>query len=275
MQAVSKGLLTVLNKIQYAVELFIFEQIAQSEALDTDVNQIHDKTLFGNSRYIKVDLFEQVQNINQQIIIINYAPESYNKEQLDALFLLKVDKTDTYSKPEDDSLQLLKTDKTELIDSYSKQEDDAILLLKANAAELSNYVDLTSAQTITGSKQFKIISGPSISKLSKNEASILLAGGGDMLVSSLIIHSQLQDVRDIAIGKSKAYVFSNLDELNDWMKLVIFGGMELTQKVLYTELPEMSNVISTLGTATGGCNAITEISIDGNTLTSAKKQKFC
>ncbi|KAA6387912.1 MAG: hypothetical protein EZS28_016563 [Streblomastix strix] len=37
-------------------------------------------------------------------------------------------------------------------------------------------------------------------------------------------------------------------------------------RVLETELSDMSNVITTLGAATRGCNAIIDISIDGNSL---------
>ncbi|KAA6356684.1 MAG: hypothetical protein EZS28_047790, partial [Streblomastix strix] len=148
--------------------------------------------------------------------------DSYSKTEDDALLLLNADKTeliDSYSKTVDDALLLLKADKTELIDSYSRTEDDALLLLKANAADLTNYDDLTSAQTITGQKQFDVISVSSISKQSKNDASILPAGGRDMLASSLVTQPQLQDVRNIATGKSKAYVFLTQGELNDWMAI--------------------------------------------------------
>ncbi|KAA6394014.1 MAG: hypothetical protein EZS28_010465, partial [Streblomastix strix] len=230
--------------------------------------------------------------------------DSYSKTEDDALLLLKADKSATYTKTETDSnfvaaeefstLLDAKADKTELIDSYSKTEDDVLLLLKANVADLTNYVDLTSAQTITGQKQFGIISVSSISKQSKNDASILLAGGGDMLVSSLVTQPQLQEVRDIATGKSKAYVFSTQGELNDWMadqenvaKLVIGDNLYIVDKevtdywwdgtdlkVLETELPDMSDVVTTLGAATGGGNAIKDISIDGNVLTPAKNKNF-
>ncbi|KAA6401374.1 MAG: hypothetical protein EZS28_003097 [Streblomastix strix] len=245
-----------------------------------DVTQIHDETLFGNSRQYKVGLEEYVQNINQQISIINIAPESYSKEQSDSLLFLEsdktelidsyskteydvllllkadksntctktetdtmldenADKTDIYTKTDNDALLFLKTDKFELIDAYSKSEDDTILLmkanvtdivdsysniendalqlLKANVADLTSYVDLTSAQTISGQKQFGVISASSISKLNKNDESILLAGEGDILVNSLITQPQLYDVRDIATGKSQAYVFSTQGELNHWM----------------------------------------------------------
>ncbi|KAA6400328.1 MAG: hypothetical protein EZS28_004145 [Streblomastix strix] len=220
--------------------------------------------------------------------------ESYFKPEDDALLLVKADKSDTYTKTETYAFLPLKADKTELIDSYSKTEDDALLLLKANVADLTNYVDLVSAQTIIGQKQFGVISVSNISKLSKNDASILLAGGEDMLVSSLVTQPKLQEVRDIATGKSNAYVFSTQPELNDWLavqdnlaKLVIGDNLfivdkEVTDywwdgtdlKVLETELPDMSNVISNLRTATGGGNAITDISINGNILTPAKNKNF-
>ncbi|KAA6384955.1 MAG: hypothetical protein EZS28_019519 [Streblomastix strix] len=293
--------------------------MAQSEAHVMDVIQIHDETIFGNSRYNKVGLVEQVQNINQQITILQNASQSYDHEQLDEMLLLKADKTDTYTKTEtdsnfvaaeefstlpdakadktdtytktetdskldekanktelidayietetdsnetyardevytkaeDDALLLLKADKTELINSYIKTETDSKLYLQANVAdivdsysktetdsnfvaaeefstlldakvdktELDDYVDLTFAQTISGTKQFNIISIGTVSKQNINETSILLADGGDMLVSSLVTQPQLQEVRNIATGKLKAYVFSTQEELNDWMAI--------------------------------------------------------
>ncbi|KAA6362985.1 MAG: hypothetical protein EZS28_041489 [Streblomastix strix] len=167
---------------------------------------------------------------------------------------------------EEDVLLLLKAAKTELIVSYSKSEDVALLLLKASVADLTNYVDLTSAQTIS----------------EKNDASILLAGGGDMLVSSLVTQPQLQEIRDIATSKSKAYIFSTQEKLNDWMaiqdnvaKLVIGDNLYIIDKqvmdywwdgtdfkVLETELPDMNNIVTTLGAATGSGNAITGIQVD-------------
>ncbi|KAA6367838.1 MAG: hypothetical protein EZS28_036635, partial [Streblomastix strix] len=331
--------------------------MAQNKAHVMDVIQIDDETLFGNSRYNKVGLVEQVQNINSQVIIFQNAPEPYSQQQLDALLLLKADKceliysyskkeddalllfkanvidivesyskseddallllkadksdtyskteddtllllkadkSDTYSKTKDDALLLLKAEKTELIDACSMKEDDSLLLMKANVVDLMNYVDLNSAQTISGQKQFGVISVSSISKQSKNDTFILLVGGRDMLVSSLVTQSQLQEVRDIATGKSKAYVFSTQRKLNDWMviqdnvaKFVIGDNLYIVDKevtdqwwdgtdlkVLETELTDMSNVIKTGGAATGGGNAITDISINGNVLTQAKNKIF-
>ncbi|KAA6331119.1 MAG: hypothetical protein EZS28_053421, partial [Streblomastix strix] len=123
---------------------------------------------------------------------------------------------DAYTKTQDDALLLLKSDKSELIDSYSKTEDDELLLLKANVADLTNYVDLNYAQTIIGTKQFSRITVASVSKLGKNDASKLLASGGDILVSSLMNLIELQEIRDIASGQSNAYVFDIQSDLNDW-----------------------------------------------------------
>ncbi|KAA6316900.1 MAG: hypothetical protein EZS28_055187, partial [Streblomastix strix] len=181
-------------------------------------------------------LLDDKLNISDQI-------DAYNKTEDDALLLLKADKTelidaynksevdallddklnisdqiDAYNKIEVDALLDDKLNITDQIDAYTKQEDDALLLLKADKSELADYVDLASTQTITGQKQFGIISASSVSKQNKNDASILLTGGGDMLVSSLVSQPQLQEVRDIASGKSKGYVFAPTDEMNTWME---------------------------------------------------------
>ncbi|KAA6384174.1 MAG: hypothetical protein EZS28_020300 [Streblomastix strix] len=266
--------------------------MAQSEAHMMDVIQIHDETLFGNSRYNKKPILYSIQNANVVDIVDNYS-----KTGDDALLLLKADKTeliDAYSKSEDDALLLLKADKSELIDSYPKSEDDALLLLKVNVADWTNYVDQTSAQTISGQKLFGIISVSSISKQNQNDAFILFAGGGDMLISSFVTQPQLQEFRDIATGKSKAYVFSTQGEFNDWMavqdniaKLVIGDNLYIVDKevtdywwdgtdinVLDTQLSDINNVITTLGAVTRGGYAIADISIDGSTLTFAKNTTF-
>ncbi|KAA6387918.1 MAG: hypothetical protein EZS28_016555 [Streblomastix strix] len=220
--------------------------------------------------------------------------DSYTKSEDDALLLLKADKSDIYTRTETDTLLDDKADKTELIDSYSKTEDDALLLLRANVADMTNYVDLTSAQTINGTKQFGVISATTISKLTKNDASILLAGGGDMLVSSLVNQPQLQEVRDIASGRSRGYVFDSLQDLNNQMaipdnvaNLVIGDNLYIVDqqvtdywwdgtqlRELETQLPGLTNVVTTLGTATGSGNAITDLSITGNIITPAKNKNF-
>ncbi|KAA6376505.1 MAG: hypothetical protein EZS28_027967, partial [Streblomastix strix] len=104
----------------------------------------------------------------------------------------------------------------------------------------------------------------------------------------------LQEIRDIASGKSNAHVFSTQKELNNWQSiqdyvanLAIGNNLYIVDKkvndywcdgtdfkILETELLDMINVISTLGAATGGDMAITDISISGNTLTLAKNTIF-
>ncbi|KAA6372775.1 MAG: hypothetical protein EZS28_031696, partial [Streblomastix strix] len=283
-----------------------------------DVLLIHDEILYGNIRHNTIGLIDQVTNINNQINNINNAPapDLYTRTEANEIFDTKADKSETYTKTETDEKLDLKADKTELIDeytktetdekldlklnitdqidAYTKTETDEKLDLKADKTELEEYVDLTSAQTISGTKQFNIISVSSLSKQSKNDTSILLAGGGDMLVSSLVTQPQLQEVRDIASGKSKGYVFATADEMNTWMEdqenvanLTIGDNLYIVDKevtdywwdgttlrMLETELPDMSNVVTTLGAATGNGNAITDISIDGNTITPAKNTTF-
>ncbi|KAA6377110.1 MAG: hypothetical protein EZS28_027364, partial [Streblomastix strix] len=229
-------------------------------------------------------------NITDQI-------DAYTKQEDDALLDEKLnitDQIDAYNKSELDALLDDKLNITDQIDAYSKQEDDALLLLKADKSELADYVDLASTQTITGQKQFGIVSVSSISKQNKNDASILLAGGGDMLVSSLVSQPQLQEVRDIASSKSKGYVFATTDEMNTWMedqenvaKLAIGDNLYIVDKqvmdywwdgsnlrALETELPDMSNVMTILGAATAGGSAITDLSFNVNTLIPAKNSSF-
>ncbi|KAA6393540.1 MAG: hypothetical protein EZS28_010929, partial [Streblomastix strix] len=223
--------------------------------------------------------------------------DAYTKIETDALFDKKLnvsDQIDAYNKTEVDALLEDKLNISDKINAYTKQEDDALLLLKADKSELADYVNLGTAQTITGQKQFNIIIVASVSKQGKNDASILLAGGGDILVSSLVNQTELQEVRDIASGKSKAYVFDTQSDLNDWMaiqdndaKLVIDDNLYIVDKqvvdywwdgtdlkVLETEQFDMANVITTLGTATGGGNAISDLSFSGNTLIPAKNINF-
>ncbi|KAA6358586.1 MAG: hypothetical protein EZS28_045887, partial [Streblomastix strix] len=215
----------------------------------------------------------------------------YLKMKLNNTLMMLID---AYTKTTTDALLDDKLNVSDQIDAYTKTQDDALLALKADKTELADYVDLQSAQTINGTKQFGNVSVSSISKLNKNDASILLAGGGDMLVSSLVSQPQLQEVRDIASGRSRGYVFDTLQDLNDWMavpdnvaNLVIgdnlyiidsqitdywWDGTQLRE--LETQQPDLSNVVSSLGTATGGGNAITDLSLTGNKLIPAKNKSF-
>ncbi|KAA6384201.1 MAG: hypothetical protein EZS28_020268, partial [Streblomastix strix] len=271
---------------------YTFDVVENQVILNTEDEGCCGKFLHDGTRTLRDITINNVNILTLDIDNVNLLRDSYkiclqkvrkitrildlgdisSKLMSSAIFDTKADKSDTYTKTETDTLFDAKADKSELIDLYSKTEDNALLLLKANVADLTNYVDLTSAQTIKVQKQFNVINVSSISKLIKNDASILLAGGGDMLVSTLVTQSYLQKVRDITTGKSKAYVFSTQGELNDWIavqdnvaKLVIGDNLYIVGKkvidywwdgtdlnVLETELPDMSNVMTTLGTATGG-----------------------
>ncbi|KAA6400039.1 MAG: hypothetical protein EZS28_004427 [Streblomastix strix] len=278
----------------------------------TETDTLLDAKADKTDTYTKIEIYTLLDDKADKTDII----DSYTKTEDDALLLLKADKTeliDAYIKTETDSKLDLKANVADIVDSYSKTETDTLLDDKANKTDtytktetdtlldakadktdLTDYVDLNSAQIITRQKQFGVISVQSISKQSKNDASILLAGGGDMLVSSLVTQPQLQEVRDTATGKSKAYVFSTQGELNDWMaiqdnvaKLAIGDNLYIVNKevtdywwdgtglkVLETELPDMSNVVTALGTATGLDNAITDIIIYENIMTPVKDKNY-
>ncbi|KAA6384490.1 MAG: hypothetical protein EZS28_019982, partial [Streblomastix strix] len=213
-------------------------------------------------------------NISDQI-------DAYTKQEDDALQLLKVDKSElieAYTKTEDDEMPALKLNISDQIDAYTKQEDDALLLLNANKSELADYVNLGTAQTITGQKQFNIITVANVSKQGKNDASIFLAGGGDMLVCSLVNQTELEEVQDIASAKWQfKTMLRNLQQVIIYIvgKQVVdywWDGTDL--KLLGTEQSDMANVITILGTATGGGNAISDLSFSENTLISAKNINF-
>ncbi|KAA6403098.1 MAG: hypothetical protein EZS28_001376 [Streblomastix strix] len=362
--------------------------MAQSEAHVKDVIQIHDETLFRNSRYRKVGLVEQVKKFNQHINILQNIPQSYDKEQLDTLLLLKADKTDiidAYFKTEDDALLLLKADKlytysktetdtmidekadkSELfdacskieddsllllkaykLDTYSKTEDDAFLLLKANIADivdsysktetdtlldvkanivdivdsysktetdalinakadkfelinsysktkddilldgkvektdLTNYVDLTSVQTFSGSKQFNIISVATVLKQNKNNVSILLAGGGDMLVSAATGSGSTTtdisiDGKSLLPTKSTTFVTTGFDQS-------ITGIMTFTSTVISSSIQYLEFNKNSVFLAGGEVRSISDINAthtrvsytkgEGDTLVFAKAYK--
>ncbi|KAA6377965.1 MAG: hypothetical protein EZS28_026507 [Streblomastix strix] len=241
------------DKLNISDQIDAFTKQEANALLDEKLN-ISDQIDAYNKSEVDA-LLDDKLNITDQI-------DAYNKIEVDALLDDKLnitDQVDAYNKTEADALLDDKLNISDQIDAYSKQEDDALLLLKADKTELADYVDLASTQTISGQKQFGIVSVSSISKQNKNDASILLAGGGDMLVSSLVSQPQLQEVRDIASVDKQV--------MDYW-----WDGSNL--RALETELPDMSNVMTILGAATGGGNAITDLSFDGNTLIPPKNSSF-
>ncbi|KAA6389722.1 MAG: hypothetical protein EZS28_014748 [Streblomastix strix] len=292
----------------------------------TELIDEYNKTEIDELLAFKLNITDQI-DINNKIEVdtilgdkLNIADQidAYTKYEDDALLLLKADKTeliDAYSRIEDDALlddklnisdqtdaynktevDALLDDKlniTDQIDAYNKQEDNDLLLLKADKTELDTYVDLTSTQMTTDQKQLRMFNASKISKLNKNENFILFADG-DILISSLVLKSQLEKVRDITQGKSKGYVFVTTNEINTWIedqknvaKFAIGDNLYIVDKqvmdylwdgtdhrALVTKLPETSNVIIFLGTATGGGNITTDLSFSGNTFIPAKNRSF-
>ncbi|KAA6393065.1 MAG: hypothetical protein EZS28_011405 [Streblomastix strix] len=227
-----KNIENLINTFNEAPEPYNREEI--DEMLDKKLNisdQIHAYTkqeddallLLKADKSELIDAYSKTEDDALLALKLNISDQidAYNKTEVDALLDDKLnisDQIDAYSKIEADALLDDKLNITDQIDAYNKQEDDALLLLKIDKTEFADYADLASTQTITGQKQFGIITVSSISKQNKYDASILLAGGSDMLVSSIVSQPQLQEVRDIASGKSKGYVFATTDEMNTWMK---------------------------------------------------------
>ncbi|KAA6392937.1 MAG: hypothetical protein EZS28_011535 [Streblomastix strix] len=194
---------------QFEKEIDPFQQSFQ-QPFQAQVIRCETPTLSARSR--KNDALLLLKADKSELI------DAYSKTEADALLDDKLnvsDQIDTYNKIEVDAILDDKLNISDQIDAYTKSEDDALLLLKADKSELADYVNLGIAQTISGQKQFNIITVANVSKQSKNDVSILLPGGCNMLLSSLVNQTELQEVRDIASGKSKAYVFDTLLDLND------------------------------------------------------------
>ncbi|KAA6388152.1 MAG: hypothetical protein EZS28_016319, partial [Streblomastix strix] len=273
--------------------------MAQSEAHVMNVIQIHDETLFRNSRYNKVGLVEQVQNNNSQVIILQNAPESYSQQRLDVLLLLKADKSElinSYSKTEDDALIVLKSNVVDIVDSYSKTEDDALLLLKADKSHTYSKTE-DDALLLLNAKVVDIVDScsksedgallllkadetelfDSYSKIKDDAILLLKASVADLtnyvdLICAQTITGQKQFGAISVSSISKQKIGDNLYVVDKEVTDYWLDGTDLN--ALETELPDMSNVITTLGAATGGGNAITDKSIDGNVLTPVKNKNF-
>ncbi|KAA6389346.1 MAG: hypothetical protein EZS28_015127 [Streblomastix strix] len=177
--------------------------------------------------------------------------DSYSKTEDDTLLDAKTDKSDTYTKTKTDTLLDAKADKSELIDSYSKTEDDALLLLKADKSDTQTE---TQTDSMLDEKADKTELIDSYTKSEEDALSILKANAVDLIIYVDLISAQ-------TIPAQKQFV-------TDYR----WDGIDLRE--LETELSDMSNVITTLGAATGGGNAITDILIDRNVLNPAKNKKI-
>ncbi|KAA6382149.1 MAG: hypothetical protein EZS28_022325 [Streblomastix strix] len=170
--------------------------------------------------------------------MIQVAPEPYNREEIDEILDKKLnisDQIDAYSKIEDDALLSLKANKTELIDAYSKIEADALLDDKLN---ISDQIDA----------------------YSKTEDDALLLLKADK--TELDSYVDLTSTQTITGRKQYGIII-----MDYWWDGTSLRGLE-------TELQDMSNIMTILGAATGGGNAITDLSFDENTLIPAKNSSF-
>ncbi|KAA6398333.1 MAG: hypothetical protein EZS28_006141 [Streblomastix strix] len=94
------------------------------------------------------------------------------------------------------------------VDEESISEYDEDYLTRAEVdVKLTNYVDKTSTQTIAGSKTFTSnVTATGFAKTSKDDTSVLLAGGGDMLISAF---GGVEDLTSTVSGYGANMVFTN------------------------------------------------------------------
>ncbi|KAA6391292.1 MAG: hypothetical protein EZS28_013184 [Streblomastix strix] len=253
--------------------------------------QVDKSELIDAYSKTKIDeLFALILNIYDYI-------DEYSKTKADALLFYKLnitDQIDVYKNTKVDAIFNKKLNISDQIDAYSEISDDALLIFNADKTELDNYVDLTSILR----QQVKNIQEQLVFSVYRNRIKLKLQfflQVVEICQSDHQYHNHfLYKERDIVSGKSKRYVFATTDEMNTWMedqgnvaKLAIGDNLYIVDKqvkdyqwdgtgfrVLETELPNMSIVITILGTATGGCNAITDLSIIGNTFLLAKNSSF-
>ncbi|KAA6380519.1 MAG: hypothetical protein EZS28_023955 [Streblomastix strix] len=196
--------ITILQNIPQSYDQEQFDALLLLKADKTDIIEEYSKTEDDALLLLKVDKSELIysqSNSDDYALLLLKSDKSelidlYTKTETDSNynaseeFSIKVDLkanltviVDNYLKIEDDVLLLLfKADNTELFDAYFKSEDEALLSLKADKIKLVNYISLSYTQTITRQKQFSTIFISKLSKLSKYNASMLLAGGSVILV---------------------------------------------------------------------------------------------
>ncbi|KAA6375863.1 MAG: hypothetical protein EZS28_028609, partial [Streblomastix strix] len=217
------------DKLNISDQIDAYDKTEADALLDNKLN-ISDQ-IDAQSKTKDDELLAFKLNITNQI-------DTYNKTQVKALLDNKLnisDQIDAYNKIEVDALLDDKLNITDQIDAYSKQEDDALLLIKVK----NNLEQLVFLTYRNGVKMMHLFFLP-------------------------------EDV----ICKSKGFVFATTDEMNTWTedqeifaKLTIGDNQYIFDKqvmdywldviclrVLETELPDISNVITILGTATEGGN---------------------
>ncbi|KAA6391884.1 MAG: hypothetical protein EZS28_012591 [Streblomastix strix] len=272
-----------------------------------DVVLNHDQILYGSTRYNTiVDAFTKQEDCELLALKLNISDQidAYNKTEADALLLLKTDKTkhideysktevdaqlddklniseqiDAQSKMEDDALLLFKTDKTELIDEYSKTEVDALLDDNLN---INDQIDVYTKQEEDALLLFKTDKTELIDAYSKTEPDALLNNKFNIF-DQIDAYSKLQDdallllnadktdwiIMSIQLQLKQQLVKNNLEQ-----QLWTIWWDSTALRALETELKDMTNVLTNLGTATEGDNAIIDLSFSGNILIPAKNINF-
>ncbi|KAA6371884.1 MAG: hypothetical protein EZS28_032588 [Streblomastix strix] len=91
--------------------------------------------------------------------------------------------------------------------TYSQQEIDGLLSYKVDNETLDGYMTTNTIQYIEGQKTFNVtLSAYEFAKVGKDDTSVLLAGGGDMLVSAF---GGIEDITSTITNYGSLMVFTN------------------------------------------------------------------
>ncbi|KAA6397879.1 MAG: hypothetical protein EZS28_006592 [Streblomastix strix] len=218
---------------------------------------------------------DSIQTLNEILIgNVNVLKLDVEKSESDALLDDKLnisDQIDAHSKLEDDALLLLKADKSVIIDAQLKTEDDALLALKLNVFDQIIAYNKTEAEALLDDKLN--ISDQIVAYIKEKD------GVPFLLKADKIELDNYVDLTSTQINYRKCEIFVQANQKVMYLYFVDKQEMDYWQdstclRALETELSDMSNVITFFGTATGGSNAITYLSFNGNTIISAKNINF-
>ncbi|KAA6367101.1 MAG: hypothetical protein EZS28_037371, partial [Streblomastix strix] len=126
--------------------------------------------------------------------------DAYTKSETNNLLTNNANQSTTYTKTETDYLiSQIDVGDVDLTDYYNKTKTDELLGEKADATELSNYVTLSTSQTITANKTFQnacrfvstidgmsTVTGASFVKSGTDDTVVLLGAGGTKPLSEFV-----------------------------------------------------------------------------------------
>ncbi|KAA6387360.1 MAG: hypothetical protein EZS28_017110, partial [Streblomastix strix] len=152
------------------------------------------------------------------------------------------------------SIQQTITGKLKYISPFDYQDEtqdpvtNTYLTMSEVGTKLTNYVTTNTTQSVTGAKTFNAnVSATGFVKTSKDDTSVLLAGGGDQLLSSFG-GAQVEDITNLILNLHSNITFN-------YLKLVRIGTfytlmMEITPKTQISI--STGTVICSIGTSSTG-----------------------